>query len=273
MKPQQQCIYLFIILTGFNSNVIAQMIRVTPGNFSNNGWTTEQVIQNPQSVITPNTPFIEIQCEPNNPPPLDRGSVYFSLPTTANPTLRRIRLRSINYDDIPLKKISNYIHPNNVFMYSTYIMHNINESCIELALQIDNDQDGKVDFNLGFSPTIQHTFNNPTDNVPDFDKVVTQGWQEWNASQGWWGIGVNAIPIPAELTQPFTLEYYNSIYPDARIINATAGDHAGGGIRFTIGGGPDFNDFEGYLDGFKISKPRNNGNYTTYDFKGTRCGN
>jgi len=265
-----------IILTVFNSNVNAQMIRVTPGNFSNHGWTTEQVDINPPTVITPNTPFIEIHCDPDNSPPFHRGSIYFSLPTTTHSTLRRIRLRSTKYGDTPLKKLSNYIHRNNVLMYSTYIRHNINESCIDLALQVDNDQDGKVDFNLAFSPTIQHTLNNPIDNIPDFDKVGTGGWQEWNASMGWWVVGVNEIPIPVALSQPFTLKEYNALYPNARLINTTTGDHPGGAIRLTIGGGTnaaDFNDFKGYLDFFKISKTGNTGNYTTYDFKGKRCRN
>ena len=224
--------------------------KVKTANFIGFGWEKDQVnydltdLTGKRTITMPSTNYVDLECGPNNPcPHLKLGSVLLSLPTTNEPTLKRVRLRNTMYSGTFLHDIKN-------LMFSTYVVTNINESSPGLALQIDTNNDNIAEFYIFFNPTAQNAQN------PLYPKVVNNIWQEWDAFNGLWQ--VFGAPLPGLLNQYFTLTTLASLpnYSTARIINTVAGQSAGGGIRFTIGGGsPDFADFKGYVDAFLIETP------------------
>ena len=222
--------------------------KVTKANFIGFGWEKDQVNIDPldptgkKTITTANTNYVDLVCGPKNhtEPHIKLGSVLLTLPKTIEPTLRRIRLRNNEHSGTRLSDL-------NELMYSTYIDNNINNSSPALALQIDIDNDQVAEFNIFFDPTIQHAQNNMS------AEVQKNVWQKWDACNGLWQyLGTPPPELPNKF---FTLQTLVNIpkFNSARIINTVAGQNAGGGIRFTIGGdSPDYKDFKGYVDAFLI---------------------
>ena len=136
-----------------------------------------------------------------------------NLPTTSNPTLRRIRLRRGGYSGTFLADLTE-------LKYSTYVVHG---SPTVVVLQVDVNGDAASDFNIFFAPDDQ--VGTP---------VAFDTWQQWDALNGLWHIEVSSIPgLPVEVTMDELL----ALYPNARIIDTPPVRHAGEGVRFTVGGG------------------------------------
>jgi hypothetical protein len=276
------------LLTGFGLFVALLLspnphkIILTSSNFVSKGWSKEQISRDPNSsnsqatITAATTPYVDFHCDPQNHPSFVPGCVKFILPVSTDPNLKRLRLRCKNYSGTFLRTISTQLNPENELLFSTYVIHNINESNIVLVLQVDNDNDNAVDCNIAYSPTVQYLYNNPNDTIPDFSHVLQNTWQEWDASMGWWTVGIDySMNLPPSLqeNQYFTLGDYLKYFPNARILDGNKGPS----IRFTIGGDtPDHNNFIGYLDGITISQPETSGNANSrsdqsesivYDFK------
>ena len=195
-----------------------------------------------KTITTDNTNYVDLVCGPKNHTEhhLKPGSVLLTLPTTIEPTLRRVRLRNNLHSGTRLPDIKD-------LMYSTYVVENINHSSPVLALQIDTNNDAVAEFNIFFDPTVQNGQNNL------YPEVVKNTWQEWDACNGLWQYF--GAPPPELPDKFFTLQTLVNIpkFNSARIINTIAGPNAGGGIRFTVGGdSPDYKDFKGYIDAFLL---------------------
>jgi hypothetical protein len=241
-----------------NENLIpsSNVVRVTKNNFIGHGWEKDQVmVVNGSNITSPETDFVRIECAERNTnePGLNKGSVLLSLPTSANPSLRRVRLRNTLHHGLRLADI-------NKFLFHTFIISNLNDSSPALALQIDLTGDNVSEFNIFFDPTIQNIHNS------SFSPVRKNEWQQWDALNGVWQLF--NITRPELPVSHFTLQTFLSVdsFKNARIINTTTGPNSGGGIRFTVGGSTtDYNDFKGYIDAFVVGI---NGNekLLLYDF-------
>ena len=251
------------------SNIYTQTIIVTPNNFHQTGWEEEQINNYPTGqVLVFSTPYVEIVCGSQEFMDYLHGSVQMMLPKQQDPTLRRIRLRNNKFDGTLLADIATQRNHPGCLQFSTFITKNRNGSAPDLVLQIDKEGNGDIDYNIVFSPTIQHQVA-ATNSGPSFDEVTNYTWQTWDAASGWWSIGLNE-PLPAGLNELFTLSQFLQLFPDARIRNSRSGENIAGGIRFTIGGdNSDQDNFVGYIDGFRIAKRinRNTVKCLLFDFK------
>jgi hypothetical protein len=231
-----------------------KFIRVTENNFTEKGWTRQQVNQN--NVFIENTPYVRIECVPDNSndPRIIRGGVLLSLPTSTDPILRRVRLRKGGYSGTFLRDIS-------MLKFSTYIIKNIDHSAPALVIQINTDDDAEREFNIVFNPRIQNSNNS------SFPGVATNTWQEWDALNGMWQSEPKRPEFPGDF---FSLEALLSLprYNNARIADTPGAGHEGPGIRFTVGIGNNeliYNDFRGYVDAFTIQTPTDH-KPVVYDF-------
>ena len=119
--------------------------RINQRNYRSQGWIEEQINNVPGGqVFSDSSDFVEIVCGPENSsdPRLIRGSVLIALPTTANPTLRRVRFRKEGLSGTRVADLTE-------LKYSTDVVYN---SPAVLVLQIDSDNDGDMDFNIFYSP-------------------------------------------------------------------------------------------------------------------------
>ena len=231
-----------------------QIEKINKDNFSSLGWREQQVNNSPDGQIFLNeTDYIKIVCDPgsNSDPYLKNGSIEMNLPTTGDPTLRRIRLRREGYTGTRLADITE-------LKYSTYVIRN---SPSALVLQIDFDNDGDRDGNIFYNPVPYYQGN-------DFKPVELNTWQEWNTLQeGKWHIEL--IQLPEFPQGKFTIQELVSIpaYAEARIIDTPPVRHNGEGVRFTLGGDPIelFVNTIGYLDALIIGT-KNEEHSTLFDF-------
>jgi hypothetical protein len=170
-----------------------------------------------------------------------------NLPTGADPTLRRVRLRRGGYSGTLLADLTE-------LKYSTYV---INNAPTIMVLQIDVNGDQEKDFNIFFSPTRRW----PGSGYP---AVVLNTWQQWDALQGLWHVEAATIGGVPEAS---TIAELVSLYPTARIIDTPPFGHNGEGVRFTIGGAPrsDYDNTIGYFDALIIGT-KNQQHSTLFDF-------
>jgi hypothetical protein len=224
------------------SNLIAssKVIRVKKNNFIGEGWEKDQVntVSGSGNITSPSTNYVDIECAPKNiqEPGLNKGAILISLPTSSDPTLRRVRLRNTLHSGVRIADI-------NKLMFSTFITFNINNSAPSLALQIDANNGQIPVFNIFFDPHEQNGQNNV------YPTVNQNLWQQWDALNGYWQF-LNG-PRPELPVNYFTLQTFINVpqFKNAKIINTISGPNAGGGIRFTVGGdSPDYYDFKGYID-------------------------
>jgi hypothetical protein len=224
--------------------------RINEHNFSSEGWKEQQV--NIASNVTSFLDFsdhIEIVCGPDNTtdPRLKQGAVTMNLPTSADPTLRRIRLRRGGYSGTFLADLTE-------LKYSTYVVQN---APTNMVIQIDVNGDDTKDFNIFYEPR-----ENNNGNTLELNR-----WQQWNALAGNWHVEVATVPIPQTLTQACTIAQIVAAFPNARIIDTEPMGHNGEGVRFTIGGTPAslFANTISYFDALIIGT-RNERHSTLFDF-------
>ena len=225
--------------------------RINQHNFTSQGWIEQEVLSPsglPQ-VFLDESEHLKIVCGPENDsdPRLIKGSITMDLPTTAFPTLRRIRLRRAGYSGTYLADLTE-------LKYSTYLVHG---GATVMVLQVDMNGDAAKDFNIFYAPEDQGT------DPP----VALNIWQQWDALHGVWGVEASTIPGFSNGTE-LTLEELIERFPAARIIDTPPIGHNGEGVRFTVGGGPTpstyFNNVS-YFDALIIgttSRPRS----TLFDF-------
>ena len=231
--------------------------RINEHNFSSQGWRKQQVNNSstggPQ-IFSDESDYVQIVCGPenNSDPRLIQGSVTMNLPTSGDPTLRRIRLRKGGYSGTLLADLTE-------LKYSTYVVQNCPTI---MVLQIDVNGDAANDFNIFYEPR-------PYIQSPGFPPLVLNTWQQWDAlNQGIWHIELSAVPLPGGLAdQVCTIAELVAGFPNARIIDTPPIGHSGEGVRFTIGGNPRslFDNTIGYFDALIIGT-KNEQHSTLYDF-------
>jgi hypothetical protein len=224
--------------------------RINENNFYSQGWREQQVnIIGTTTIFSDSSDYEEIVCGPENntDPRLIQGAITMNLPTSGDPTLRRIRLRRGGYSGTLLADLTE-------LKYSTYV---VNNAPTIMVLQVDVTNDDAKDFNIFFSPTPRWQGNG-------FPAVVLNTWQQWNALNGLWVIEAATI---SGLPEKCTLAQLIALHPNARIIDTPPLGHNGEGVRFTIGGNPrsEYDNTVGYFDALIIGtkdKPVS----TLYDF-------
>jgi len=225
--------------------------RINKNNFYSQGWKEQQVniVSGQPTMFSDESDYIEIVCGPenNSDPRLIQGCITMNLPTSDDPSLRRIRLRRAGYSGTLLSDL-------NELKYSTYVVHN---APAIMVLQIDVNGDEEKDFNIFFSPT-------PRWQGDGFPPVVLNKWQQWDALQGIWHF--EAVTISG-LPEESTIEALVALLPTARIIDTPPLGHNGEGVRFTIGGNPrsDYDNTVGYFDALIIGT-KNEQHSTLFDF-------
>lgn len=174
-----------------------------------------------------------------------------NLPTSDDPTLRRVRLRRVGYNGTRLADLTE-------LKYSTYV---IKQSPTIMVLQVDLDNDGDRDGNIFYNPL--EYFQGEA-----YIPIMYNTWQQWDAlHNGVWHIELMELPeFPDNIV---TIQELISIpaYADARIIDTPPMGHNGEGVRFTIGGNPRelFDNTIGYFDALIIGT-KNRKRSTLFDF-------
>lgn len=223
--------------------------RINIQNFHSLGWKEQQVnVAGTTTTFSDSSDNVAIVCGPEYTgfPWLTQGCVTMNLPTSADPTLRRIRLRRGGYSGTFLKELT-------VLKYSTYVVQN---APVNMVLQIDINGDETKDFNIFFEPR------------PEFQNagakpLILNQWQQWDALSGLWYPEVSTI---SGLPTSCTIGELVTLYPTARIIDTEPIGHNGEGVRFTIGGSPRslFDNTIGYFDALIIGTK--NKQPTLFDF-------
>jgi hypothetical protein len=231
--------------------------RINKQNFSSQGWRKQQV-NNPlgggPQIFSNESDYVQIVCGPenNSDPRLIPGCVTMNLPTSGDPTLRRIRLRRGGYSGTLLADLTE-------LKYSTYVVQNCPTI---MVLQIDVDGDEDNEFNIFYEPRLYIQ-------SPGFPPLVLNTWQQWDAlNQGVWHIELPAVQLPGGLSdQVCTIPELIAGFPNARIIDTPPVGHSGEGVRFTIGGNPRnlFDNTIGYFDALIIGT-KNEQHSTLFDF-------
>ncbi len=224
--------------------------RINENNFYSQGWKEQQVnIAGTATTFSDLSDNVEIVCGPDNTSDqrLIQGSVTMNLPTSADATLRRIRLRRGGYSGTLLSDLTE-------LKYSTYV---VNNAPTIMVLQVDVTGDDAKDFNIFFEPR-------PSFQGAEYPPLILNTWQQWNALQGIWHF--EAVTISG-LPEKTTLAQLIALYPNARIIDTTPIGHNGEGVRFTIGGTPrpNYDNTIGYFDALIIGT-KNEQHSTLFDF-------
>ena len=246
-KPISSALYQSNLMNGV---IPFQFERINEHNFYSQGWREQQVnLVSGATVFSETSDHVTIVRGPDNntDPRLIPGSVTMHLPTTADATLRRIRLRRGGYSGTLLADLTE-------LKYSTYVQHN---APTIMVLQIDVTNDEVKDFNIFFEPR-------PSMQQSGFPDVVLNTWQQWNALDGIWhfeAVTISGLPDKCTIAELLTL------HPNARIIDTPPQGHNGEGVRFTVGGTPRaaYDDTIGYFDALIIGT-KNNNQSTLYDF-------
>jgi hypothetical protein len=236
--------------------------RINVYNFSSQGWRKQQVNNiSTGQLFSDESEYVKIVCGPenNSDPRLIPGSITMNLPTSADATLRRIRLRKEGYSGTLLADLTE-------LKYSTYVVQNCPTI---IVLQIDVNGDATNEFNIYYEPRNYRQ-------SPGFPHLVLNTWQQWDPlNQGIWHIEFSTVPLPGGLADNVcTLQELVAGFPNARIIDTPPVGHSGEGLRFTIGGNPRnlFDNTIGYFDALIIGtkdKPVS----TLYDFMCDQSGN
>lgn len=190
--------------------------RVNEHNFHSQGWQEQEVNMIPGlgTQFSDESAHLSIVCGPDDDsdPRLIKGSVTMNLPTSAFPTLRRIRLRRGGYSGTYLADLTE-------LKYNTYLVQGTPTA---MVLQVDVNGDEAKDFNIFFAPEVQG-IGSP---------VVFDTWQQWDTLHGVWGVEAATIPgLPSEVT----IQDLVALHPNARIIDTPPIGNNGEGVRFTVG--------------------------------------
>ena len=210
-------------------------VVVAPGNL--NGWQIQTTDTQTVSFVT--GPAI---------PPLGIGSARMSVGSDGDGAAQ---LRNPNYSGTPLSSLTN-------LSYGAYVDHDgSGGQDVYLILNIDQNNDGTIDDFLFFEPVYQTAVYFPSH--PQ-SPIILNTWQNWDAlNGGWWSANGDAGANPG--TGVKSLADYEAAFPNARIVNSGTS----GGVRIVTGfGAPDWTNFVGNVDAFKIGVTGTN---TTYDFE------
>jgi hypothetical protein len=269
----------FLYINGFSQ----KPMLVTKDNFSALGWGEAQINRTSGSpdVRRITTDFVNITCGPDNPrnPPLNPGSAHLTFPKTNDPTLYRVILNNNIYEgtnvgDIKELKYSTYTvaTPANTPGASGIAVDTPVAPILLLQIDMDGDGPGTIINNINFFPFLQ----DPATMGGGAHPVKPGKWQEWDALIGLWKFFKrnSADPDP-DLPVLFTLSAFVKEYKDAKIVNTDFNKPNGGpGIRFLLIDAPNYVDFNGYIDAFKIKtppgtivKPGSQSGHLNYDFK------
>lgn len=210
---------------------------VKSNSFHAQGWREQQVnISGSTTIFSDSSNHVAIVCDPFNSkdPHLANGCITMNLPTSADPTLRRIRLRRLGYSGTLLSDLTE-------LKYSTHVVQN---APANMVLQIDINGDEAKDFNIFFDPRLE--FQNP-----GAQPFILNQWQQWNTLSGRWYTEIATI---TGLPEYATIAQLAAQYPNARIIDTPPVGNNGEGVRFTIGGNPRplFDNTIGYFDALII---------------------
>ena len=225
--------------------------RINEHNFYSQGWKEQQVniVTGQPTIFSDESDYMQIVCGPpnNSDPRLIQGCMTMNLPTTDDPSLRRIRLRRAGYSGTLLSALTE-------LKYSTYVVHN---APTIMVLQVDVNGDEEKDFNIYYDPQ-----ENSQGNY--YIPIVLNTWQQWDALNGLWHFEAAIIE---GLPSTATIEELVALHPTARIIDTPPLGHNGEGVRFTIGGNPRnlFNDTVGYFDALIIGT-KNQQQSVLFDF-------
>jgi hypothetical protein len=219
----------------------AAEVDVTPNNLA--GWQ-------PQVIGQPATGSIAFVNGPGTPH-CGRGSVQLRVGANG---AGAVQLRNVGYNGVRLADLT-------ALSYSTFVVQpGTDRQAPFLILDLDLDGNGTIDDQLIFEPVYQSETYSPNNPQPE----VTSGvWQTWDALHGsWWSVNGLAGATPGTGVKP--LSAYLAAFPNARIVNSTAG----GGLRVAAGfGSPSWNNFVGNVDCVTIGV--RGGTTTTYDFEAT----
>lgn len=228
-----------------------QFERINEHNFYSQGWKEQQVnIVNGVTIFSYSSPYEQVVCGPenNSDPRLINGSITMNLPTSEDPTLRRIRLRKGGYSGTRLADLTE-------LKYSTYVVQN---APTIMVLQIDVNGDEAKDLNIYYEPR----------SGGEAQALQLNVWQQWNPLIGVWHIEAETVALPGGLHDHIaTIPELMAVYPDARIIDTPPIGHNGEGVRFTIGGNPTslYANTIGYFDALIIGT-KDQQHSTLYDF-------
>jgi hypothetical protein len=220
--------------------------RINERNFHSQGWQEQEVnlVQGQQQFLD-ESEHLSIVCGPedDSDPRLINGSVTMNLPTSAFPTLRRIRLRRGGYSGTFLADLTE-------LKYSTYVVHGAPTA---MVLQVDVNGDESKDLNIFFAPEEQG----------DGNLVELDVWQQWDALSGDWGVEAATIPgLPAHTT----IDDLVSLHATARIIDTAPVGNNGEGVRFTVGPPALYPNNVSYFDALVIGTSDKK-HSTLFDFK------
>ena len=226
-----------------NGSVPYKFERINVQNFSSQGWRKQQVnnILTGGQLFSNESDYVQIVCGPENTsdPRFINGSITMNLPTSGDPTLRRVRLRREGYSGTLLADLTE-------LKYSTYVVHN---SPTIMVLQIDVNGDASSDFNIYYEPR-------PYSQPAGFPPLLLNTWQQWDPlNEGVWHIEFAGVTLPGGLADLVcTLQELIAGFTNARIIDTPPIGHSGEGVRFTIGGNPRnlFDNTVGYFDALII---------------------
>ena len=215
--------------------------RINQWNYISQGWVEQQINnQLGGQVFSDTSDFVDIVCGPENSsdPRLIHGSALMTLPTTANPTLQRIRLRKEGLSGTRLADLTE-------LKYSTYVNYN---SPAVLVLAIDADNDGDRDFNISYNPDQRSYLQDD----PHFPPIMIGTWQQWDALHTTWLGGTGVVT-----GDRFSITDLVTDYPEARILDEPPIGGRGAGVYFTLGPATPafwfmFTDAVGYVDALII---------------------
>jgi hypothetical protein len=141
--------------------------------------------------------------------------------------------------------------------YWTYDSANNGQQFPYLELNINQNGTGTTpDDALFFEPPFQAPGTGGLDCATQAATAMNI-WQKWDALHGcWWSNGGTLNPG----TGTGTLADYLAVYPNATIVNSSTG----GGVHLVVGFASPGDQFNGYVDAFRIATSSSD---TTYDFE------
>ena len=218
---------------------------VTQSNL--HGWQLQTVPADPDSVTQPSLAF---ETGPAGPPN-GFGSLQLSPGSNGDSTAAA---RNPDYDAVPLADVD-------AIDYWTFADEPPETGLaprVILTVDLDGDFDTDDDSDLWiFDPLFQQ----PPPEVVPFSGVIEDRWQFWSTFEGgWYSSGGLAGSGPSE-NEVVGIGTLRTAAPNAVLRN---GPNGRGAVRVGAGGGPEWDDFVGNVDGFSISVT---GSSQTFDFE------
>jgi hypothetical protein len=187
--------------------------------------------------------------------PTQKGALQFLV----SPGDGHAQLRDTHYNRTYLRDLSQ-------LDYWSCVRRNNAQQGPLLMLEVDNDGNNTIDDLLFFEPPYQSPGNGGLTCAHQMPQM-NDTWQHWDALSGcwWWLSAGNAGTNSQQLSD------YIAAHPDSAIVNED-GNH--GGVILEMGDASPSDQFEGYVDAFRIAADKNpaagnntNRNAITYDYE------